>query len=88
MFYLTAQNSSAAAKSVQLALDNGTLGIQEGPVSVRELVRGKEISPTLSATDVRFADTIAPGETVVYRVTASRASGPDRPATRRIAPRN
>jgi hypothetical protein len=87
VFYLTAQNSSDGAKSFQLALDNATLGIHEGSVDVRELVRGKAISAARSGAEVRFADTLAPGETVVYRITAPRASGPDRPPTRRIAPR-
>ncbi len=87
VFYLTAQNTGGVAAKPQLTLDGQTLGLEDGKVTVEELVRGRALAASRAGADAGFADTLAPGETVLYRVTAPRPSGPDRAPTRHIAPR-
>jgi hypothetical protein len=88
VFYLTAQNTGAATAKPDFTLDGGTIGLEDGKVTVLELVHNKALAASRVGPDARFSDTLAPGETVVYRVTAPRPSGPERAPTRRIAPRS
>lgn len=88
VFYLTAQNSGAAARTVQLTLQSEALGITGPPVQVKELLRGRTLPVSRADADHRFADTLAPGETFVYEIRASRAGPPERGPSRRVEPRS
>jgi hypothetical protein len=87
VFYLTAQNWTETARTFLLTLDAATLRIEGGSVKVTELSRGRALSASRIAGDVRFSDTLAPGEAVIYRVEAPRSGPPTRGPTRRIEPR-
>ena len=87
VLYLTAQNGADTTRAFQLTLDAAALRIEDGSVTVTELLSGRTLSASRIPRDVRFSDTLAPGETVVYRVEAPRPGPPARGPTRRVEPR-
>ena len=87
VFYLTAANSGASAAPVQIDLDPATLGIGDGAVTVQELVRGQSVPAARVGGAVRLTDTLAPGETLLYKVQSNRSSSPGRSPTRNVGPR-
>lgn len=86
-FYLTAQNTGGASKGFQVRLDAPTLAVGSGSVAIQELLRNKAVGASREGTDVLFSDTLGPGETFVYRITAPRPTPPRRGPTRHVAPR-
>ena len=84
--YLTAHNPGSSSKTVQVTVDGAALGFEEGAVAVRDLLAAKGIPATRAGAEVRFAATLASGETRVYAVTAPRP-GPERRPARHVEPR-
>ncbi len=82
VFYLTAQNSGGSKSTVQIALDAPTLGIGDGAVEARDLVRDKALTVVRSGSDIHLSDTLDTGETILYRITAPRSGPPQRGRTR------
>jgi hypothetical protein len=87
IFYLTAQNSGASAATPAITLDASTLAIGDGPIDVHELVRDRAVPVTRVTGGALFTDTIAPGETLLYRVQAT-LQDPERGTTRQVGSRN
>jgi hypothetical protein len=70
-FFLTAQNTSTTAKTIQLTLDGAGLGISStATVSINELVTGVLVTPTRDGSgNLLLARTLSAGETQLYKVT-------------------
>jgi hypothetical protein len=89
LFYLTAQNSSASAKTFQLTLDGAGLGLSAGAVTVKELVGNTTMSVSRSGLNALFTDTLQPGETALYEISESGAMpAPPPPPPPAVLPAN
>ena len=88
VFYVTAQNTAASATSFQLSLDAPTLGIGDGAVQVQELVHNVPRPAARAGSKVNVSDTLGPGETALYRITAPRSLTPLRRNARSLPPRS
>jgi hypothetical protein len=75
-FYLTAQNSSTSTKTFQMTVDGASLGAATGAISLQELVGNVALSTTRSGSNILFTDTLAPGETALYRLTGGTGGTP------------
>jgi hypothetical protein len=74
-FYLTAQNSGTATVNYTMTIDGASLGLGSGAVTLTELVGNTTISAARSGNNILFSDSLAAGETALYRTTI--ASGCD-----------
>ena len=74
VFYLTAQNSSTGSKSFSLTMDGAGLKLSSSTITVQELLAGNSLSVSRSGSNATISDSLAAGETVVYKVTDTGSS--------------
>jgi len=74
-FYITAQNTGTATSSPQFTIDGAGLGISStATVTARELVSNTAVSVSRSGSNLTLSDSLAAGETSLYKMTVSGTS--------------